>query len=84
MYSQRVRNEKQMRQLHLGTALHALDGRPVHAGCVRKALLGEVELQSAHADTVADGPAGVGDPLGLFGWHVVNRLRLMILSQQQN
>jgi hypothetical protein len=40
-------------------------------------------LEASHADAVADGAAGRGDPLGQFGWHATNRLRIMIISQQQ-
>ncbi len=48
-----------------------------------EALLGHVLVQPAHADAVADGPAGVEDPLRLIGWHADNALAIMIISQQQ-
>jgi hypothetical protein len=84
MDSQCVRYEQQVRQLHLGTGLHALNGRPVDAALLGEGLLGEVLAQSPDADAVAGGPASVGDPLGLFGWHGLNRLPTMIISQQQD
>lgn len=74
---------EQMRQLHLGAGFHALDRRPVDSARMGECLLGHVEVQPAHADAVSDGPAGVDDPLGLFGWHATNRLSIMIISQQQ-
>jgi hypothetical protein len=40
-------------------------------------------VQPADADAVADGSTGVDDPLGLVGGHSTNRLRTMIISQQQ-
>jgi hypothetical protein len=41
-------------------------------------------VQPSHADAVADGPSGVEDPLRVIGgWHPTNRLRTMIISQQQ-
>jgi hypothetical protein len=83
VYSQSSGDVKQMRQLHLGAGLHALDRRPVELGRVREHLLGHVEVKSPHADAVTDGPAGVDDPLGLFGWHLSNALSIMIISQQQ-
>jgi hypothetical protein len=83
VYPQCRRDVKQVRELHLGAGFHALDRRPVELGRVREHLLGHVEVQPAHADAVADGPAGVDDPLGLFGWHASNALSIMIISQQQ-
>jgi hypothetical protein len=41
-------------------------------------------VQPSDADAVAGGSAGVEDPLGLIGWHPLNVLRTMIVSQQQN
>jgi hypothetical protein len=41
-------------------------------------------VQPPDADAVADGPSGVEDPLRVIGgWHPTNRLRTMIISQQQ-
>jgi hypothetical protein len=41
-------------------------------------------VQPPHADAVADGPAGVEDPLWVGGgWHPTNVLAIMIISQQQ-
>jgi hypothetical protein len=83
MHPQSVRHMQEMAEFHLAASLHPLDGRPVEAGRVGEGFLGHVEVQPPHADAVADGPAGVDDPLGLIGWHPTNRLRTMIISQQQ-
>lgn len=80
---QRSCDVEQVAQLHLGAGLHALDRRPIDATQVGERLLGHGEMQPAHTDAVADGPAGVDDPLGLFGWHANNALSIMIISQQQ-
>jgi hypothetical protein len=41
-------------------------------------------VQPPHADAVANGLAGVDDPLRLIGGgHPTNRLRTMIICQQQ-
>lgn len=83
MHPQCISNEKQVAQLHLATSFHALDRRPVETARVGEALLSHVQVQSPHADAVADAAAGVENPLGLIGWHPTNRLRTMIISQQQ-
>lgn len=83
MRPQRVRNEEQVAEFHLGAGLHALDGRPVDAARVGEHLLGEVQVQPADTDAVTHGPAGVEDPLGLIGRHPVNGLATKIISQQQ-
>jgi hypothetical protein len=83
VYPQSVRHEQQVAQLHLVSGFHALDGGPVDAGGVREGLLRHVLVEASHADAVADRAAGRGDPLGLIGWHPVNVLRIMIISQQQ-
>jgi hypothetical protein len=83
MDSQRVSDKQQVAEFHLAPALHTLDRRPVDAAGVSEALLRHVLVQPAHADAVARGPAGIEDPLGLFGWHPLNVLRTMIISQQQ-
>ncbi len=83
MYPQSVSHEEQVTQLHLVPALHALDRRPVNAGGVGEGLLRHVLVEASHADAVADGAAGRGDPLGQFGWHPVNALPTKIISQQQ-
>ena len=83
MNAQGVSDEQEMAEFHLAAAFHALDRRPVQAAGVGERFLGEVEMQPPHADAVADGPAGVEDPLRLIGWHADNRLRTMIISQQQ-
>jgi hypothetical protein len=80
VYPQSVSHEEQVAELHLVPGFHALDRGPVDAGGVGEGLLGH---GSSHADAVADGAAGRGDPLGQFGWHATNRLRIMIISQQQ-
>ncbi|WP_455753087.1 hypothetical protein [Streptomyces anthocyanicus] len=74
---------EQMRQLHLASALHALDGAAIDASLVSEYLLSHVEVQPAYTDAVADGPTGVEDPLRLIGWHPGNALSTMIISQQQ-
>lgn len=84
MHPQRVGHTEQVTELHLGAGFHALDGRPVEAGVVGEALLGEVEVQPAYSYAVSGGPASVGDPLGLVGWHSPHALRIMVASQQQN
>jgi hypothetical protein len=81
--SQCVRDEQQVTQFHLMAGFHALDRRPVDGGLVGERLLGHVHLQPSDADAVADGLAGVEDPLRLVGWHPVNALATMIISQQQ-
>jgi hypothetical protein len=79
-----MRDSKEMAELHLLAGLHALEGRPVDARKVGEALLGHVLVQSPDADAVAGRPEGVGDPLLLVGgWHALNRLPTMIISQQQ-
>lgn len=83
MQAQGVRDVQQMAELHLAAGLHALDGRPVEVACLSEHLLGHVLVQPAHPDAVAYGSAGVEDPLRLFGWHAINRLHTMIISQQQ-
>lgn len=83
MYPQSVSHEEQVRQLHLVPGFHALDRGPVDAGGVGEGLLSHRLLEASHADAVADGAAGRGDPLGLVGWHRANVLRTMIISQQQ-
>jgi len=83
VHSQRVSDEQQVAEFHLAAALHALDRRPVDASRVGEGLLGHIHVQPAYADAVAGGPAGVEDPLGLIGWHPLNVLRTMIISQQQ-
>lgn len=83
MNPQRSCDVEQVAQLHFGAGFHALDRRPVEAAGLGEDFLCHVEPQSAHADAVTDSPAGVDDPLGLFGWHATNRLSIMIISQQQ-
>jgi hypothetical protein len=78
-----MRNEQEMAEFHLGAGLHPLNRRPVQAACVGETFLGQVEVQPPYPDAVADGPTGVEDPLRLLGWHPTNRLRTMIISQQQ-
>lgn len=85
MHPQCMRNEQQVAEFHLGAGLHALDRRPVNAAGVRKGFLGHVLVQPSHANAVADGLAGVEDPLRVVGgWHPTNLLATMIISQQQN
>lgn len=81
--AQLVCDKQQVAELHLLTGFHALDRRPVDAGGVRQGLLGAVHVQPADAHAVARRPAGVDDPLGMFGWHPSNALPTMIISQQQ-
>lgn len=83
MYPQGVCHAEQVAEFHLCPAFHALDRGPIEAGRVGEGFLGQVLVQPSHADAVADGPAGVEDPLGLFGWHPSNALSIMIISQQQ-
>ncbi|GAA2192664.1 hypothetical protein GCM10009787_11160 [Streptomyces bangladeshensis] len=83
MYPKGVSDVKQMAELHFGAGFHPLDRAAIEAGRVGEALLGHVLVQPAHADAVADGPAGVEDPLRLIGWHADNALAIMIISQQQ-
>ena len=86
MHAQRVSNQEQVADLRVAVAaLDALDRRPVDAGERGKAFLGEVLVQPADADTVADGSTGVEDPWRLGGGrHSTNAQPLMIISQQQN
>lgn len=85
VHPQGVSDKQEMTQFHLAAALHSLDGRPVQAGLVCQGLLGEVEVQPPDADAVADGPSGVEDPRRMvWGWHPINALATMIISQQQN
>ena len=83
MHAKGVSDEQEMAQFHLAAGFHALDRRPVESGRVGEGLLGHVLVQPSHADAVAGGPAGIENPLGLIGWHGLNRLRAMIISQQQ-
>lgn len=82
MHPQRVGDMEQVTELHLGAGFHALDRRPVEAGVVGEAFLGEVEVQPPYPDAVACCSAGVDDPLGLV-WHPPHALRIMVDSQQQ-
>lgn len=85
MHPQCVRDEQQVAELHLGARLHALDGASIDAGLLGQAFLGHVHVQPAHADAVADGPAGVEDPLRVIGcWHPTNALMILVACQQQN
>ena len=83
MQPQRMCHEKEVSEFHLCAGLHSLDRRSVQATHVGKGFLRHVLVQPSHADTVADGAAGIEDPLGLIGWHALNRLPTMIISQQQ-
>jgi hypothetical protein len=73
MQPQRMRHEKKMSEFHLCASLHSLDRRPVHAARAGKGFLRHVHTQTSHADAVTGVPAGVENPLGLFGWHTTNR-----------
>ena len=84
MQSQCLSDEQQVAEFHLGAGFHALDRRPVEPAGMGEGLLRHVHVQPSHADAVADTAAGVEDPLGLIGWHPLNVLRTMIISQQQN
>jgi hypothetical protein len=64
VYPQGVSDQQQVAELHLVTGFHPLDRRPVQAARVSEGLLGHVLVQAPHADAVADGPAGLRDPLG--------------------
>lgn len=84
MYPQGVCNEQKVAEFHLCASFHPLHGRPVDAGRVGEGLLGHGLVHPSHANAVADGPAGIEDPLRLIrGWHPTNALAIMILSQQQ-
>jgi hypothetical protein len=80
---QSVSHHQQMAQLHLLAGFHPLDGAAVQAANCGERLLGHVLVETPHADAVADGPAGLRDPLGQIGWHPTNRLPIKIISQQQ-
>lgn len=83
MQPQSMGDEQQVTQLHLLAGFHALDRAPVDAGRVSQGLLSHALLDAPHADAVADGPAGLGDPVGQIGWHPSNALPTKIISQQQ-
>lgn len=84
MYSECVSDEQQVAEFHLAAALHPLQCGSVDAGRVGEGLLGHVHVQPSHADAVADGSAGVEDPLRVIGgWHPTNALTIMISRQQQ-
>lgn len=83
MHPQSVCHVQEMAEFHLGSGLHALDGRPVQAARVGEGFLGHVEVQSSYTDAVTDGPARFEDPLRLVGRHPTNLLAIMIISQQQ-
>jgi hypothetical protein len=83
VHPQSMGYQQKIRQLHLGASLHALNRRPVDTRDMRQALLGHVQVQPPHAYAVADSPACVKDPLGLIGWHAINRLPIMVLRQHQ-
>jgi hypothetical protein len=84
MHPQSVGDVQQVAQLHLVAGFHALDRAPVESARVGEGFLGEVLVQPPDSYAVADGSSGVEDPLRLIGWHALNRLRTMIISQQQN
>lgn len=86
MHAQLVSNQQQVADLRVtGAALDALDRRPVDTGERRESFLGQVLVQSADADAVAEGSTGVEDPWRLVGGrHSTNAQPLMIISQQQN
>jgi len=83
VYSQSVGHVQEVAELHLAAGFHALDRRAVESAAVGQAFLGHVEVQPPAADAIADSPSGVEDPLWLIGWHSINALRIMIISQQQ-
>lgn len=83
MYAQGVSHVQEMAELHLVSGFHPLDRAPVELGGVRQRFLGEAHPFPPYSDAVADGPAGVDDPLRLFCWHSRNALSIMIISQQQ-
>lgn len=83
MNAQALRHMQQVAEFHLGAGFHALDRGPVDRAGGGEHFLGHVQMQAPYPDAVADGLAGVEDPLRLFGWHAINRLRTMIISQQQ-
>lgn len=83
MHPQRVGDMQQVAELHLVAGFHPLDRRPVETSLVGEGFLGEVLVQPSDAYAVADGFPGVEDPLRLIGWHALNRLRIMVASQQQ-
>lgn len=83
MHPEGISDVQEMAEFHLAAGFHPLNRAAVEAAVVGERLLGHVLVQPPNADAVADGPAGVEDPRGLFGWHPANVLRTMIVSQQQ-
>lgn len=83
MHAQCLRDPQQVADLHLLAGLHALERVAGQPGLLKQPLLGPAEFDAADTDAVADGPAGVDDPLGMIGGHSNNAAPKMILCQPQ-
>lgn len=83
MYPKRCGYSQQVAEFHFLTGLHALQRVPGYPGGFPQALLRPVEFHASDADAVPDCPAGIDDPVGLFGRHTNNAGWKLILCQPQ-
>lgn len=83
MYPQRFGDQQQVADLRLFPVLDSLKRAAVDLGGLGKPLLGHVEVHAADADAVADGPAGIEDPLVVCGGHDSHAPPKIILCPQQ-
>lgn len=84
MDPQRAGDQQEMADLRLFPVLDALDRASVQSGRFGQSLLGHAEVQPSHACAVADGPAGIADPLVVFGrLHDSHAALKIILCPQQ-
>lgn len=83
MNPQRSGDHEQVAGLRLCPVLDPLDRAAVYAGRFGEAFLGHVEVYAPDADAVADGPAGIEDPLVVCGGHDSHAPPKIILCPQQ-
>lgn len=83
MNPERFGDHEQVAGLRLCPVLDPLDRAAVYAGGLCQPLLGHVEVHAADADAVADGPAGIEDPLVVCGGHDSHAPPKIILCPQQ-
>ncbi len=83
MNPERPRDPQQVADLRLFSVLNPLDRAAVDLGRFGEPFLGHVEVYAPDADAVADGSAGVEDPLVVCGWHASHAPLKIILCPQQ-